>query len=194
MSHQKVLELAKKFAEKSLNEQYQQQRDRLEEFAYDFTDKLRAILNEMTGDLATLREKGYDKTYWKQLANLYQRLIDMRKEFDYHRPYVSAEKIYNFIFSKDMFLIIQTLHSSIQKYLKENEVDFRPSGGLKQARVDSLRKLITLMHDANSYMKKNPMLPDAREMPTVPPPPKVPADPEYKPLGGEAVTRVDKTK
>jgi len=190
MSHRKVLELAKKFAEKSLNEQHQQQREKLEEFSYNFTDKMRAILNEMAGDLLTLKEKGYDRTQWKQLGNLYQRLIDARKDFDHNKPYVSSERIINFIFSKEIFNIIQALHSSIQKHLKENEVDFGASKTLGQARVDSLQKLIKLMHSAKDYIKMNPLLPDIREMQTIPPPPKAP-DSSYKPVGGEALTNPD---
>jgi hypothetical protein len=57
-----------------------------------------------------------------------------------------------------------------------------------------LKKLVSLMHDVNTYIKKHPLLPDARETPTIAPPPKVAPQPEYKPLGGEAVTRVDTTK
>lgn len=192
MSHRKVLELAKKFAEKNLNEQYQQQRERLEEFGYDFTDKLRAILNEMAGDLVTLREKGYDKTSFKQLANLYQNIIELRKNFDYYRPYVSVERIAEFIFSNDMLKIIKHLDYTIQKHLKENEVDFGTSKVLRQAKVESLGKLTRLVYDSFQYTKKHPLLPDVRETATVPPPAKIPSDPEYKPVGNDALTNPDR--
>lgn len=190
MSHQKVLELAKKFAEKNLQEQQQS----LEDFGYDFTDKLRAILGEMASDLGTLKEKGYDKAYWKQLGNLYQRLIEMRKDFDYYRPYVSVEKISNFIFSKEMFFIIQNLHHTIQKHLKENEVDFKAGPGLSQSRADSLKKLVSLLKTTNEYIKAHPLEMTPRDMPTSAPPKMETPKSDYKPVSSENITRVDKTK
>lgn len=189
MSHKKVLELAKKFAEKSLNDQFQEQRQKLEQFSDDFLGKLRPILNKMEEDLLTLKEKGYDRNLWKELGMLRTRLISFYKNFSEDKPYESAQVVINFVFSKETFELIQKLHSSIQKHLKKTEVEFEPSPRFTQSRADSLQKLVTFMHSIKDFMKKNPLLP------TVPHEQIVPSsglvilpDPSFRSIGPEATT------
>jgi phosphoglycolate phosphatase-like HAD superfamily hydrolase len=192
MSHKRVLELAHKFAETSLNDKHQAQRVRLETFTDNFTRKLRASLNEMEGDLFTLKEKGFDRKLWKEIGQFWRDLIEIYKHYDEKKPYESAKKLIEYLKSKGSWLVM--VIPTVRKFLKENEVDFGASTVLQQARVEGFKKVIMLAQDTGIYMQKNPLLPDPRNAPTVPPPRRVEVipDPDFKPVGPEAGTKVEK--
>lgn len=193
MSYQKVLKLAQQFNEKIRNEQFSQQRQKMEQFSNDFMSKLYSVINEMDGDVATLKEKEFDQNSIKKLHILLQKILGFYKNFDEKKPYVWAEKLIQYIISPDIFPIIQSLNINIQKHLKENQIQFLPSNKLSQARVDSIKNLLNLLFHTKDYMKKNPLLPDPRDMPTVRPPAlEVPPGPEYNPVGPEAATNPGK--
>jgi hypothetical protein len=193
MSYNRVQQVARKFAENNLNDQYQAQRERIELFSDNLLRKLRASLNELEGDLFVLKEKKFDKTSWKELGQFWRDLIEIYKKIDEKRPYDGVGKLVNYIKSKKDWLL--KIIPAIRKHLKENEVDFGPSKTLIQARADGLKKVILLVEEMGQYVKKNPLLADPREMKTVPPPPRgaleVIPDPEFKPVGPDQGTKVD---
>jgi hypothetical protein len=190
MSHKKVQQLAIKFAEGSLNEQYQAQRAKLEQFSETFLRKLRAALNELEGDLSTLKHREFDKTQWKELGLFWRTCIELYKKIDEKNPYAGVQSFIDLIKSKSDWLV--KIIPSIRKHLKATEVDFGPSKVLRQARADGLKELILLIENSGQYMRKNPLLPDPRNAPTVPPPKMGPiADPEFKEVGPAEVTKVE---
>lgn len=191
MSHKKILELVKKFADKSLNDQFQEQRQKLEKFSEDFTGKLFAIFNEMEGDLLTLKAKNYNPIQYLELSKLRKQLIEFYKTYNDQKPFESANKIISFVLSENVFSLIQKLHESIQKHLKENEIDLGSSKLLSQAKVDSLRKLVLLMYSTQSYIKNNPLIDDQSNRPTIAPPRfEKPSGEAFKQVGPEATTVV----
>lgn len=185
------MQLAHKFAEKSLNEQYQQQRKMLETFAYDFAGKMRAILNEMQGDLSTLKYKDYSRDQRRKLGLFYYSLLEKTKDLDPNTPYESANKIIQYVLDKNNLSMISDLNKDIQQYLKENEIDLGPAKSFKQVRVNSLANLVKLMHWANLYMKTNPLIDEPDD--TIPPPTRMNTtqetiDPRFQGIGPEALT------
>lgn len=152
MTYKKVLELAKKFAKDLESEKKQ-----AIEFGYEFTNKLRAISNEMAGDLRSLKEKGFDPIQWKSFASFYHMTIELNKSFNYENEYSSAQKIVQMISQPDIMNFINSLNSSIHNFLKENKTDIGNSILLAQTKVESLQKLVGLINWAHFYMKKHPM-------------------------------------
>jgi hypothetical protein len=168
MSHKKVLELAHKFAERSRNEQFQDQRDMLEKFSDEYLTKFRTILNEMEGDLRVLREKEFNKSQWKEFGLFWKELIEIYKAYDEKNPYEGAKQLLLFVTSKPKETFIRNLNSDIQKFLKEKDNDF--ASGLHHAQVNSLKALWDFCGKTAKKMLANPLMKDPRELQTVPPP------------------------
>lgn len=190
MSHKKVQQLANKLATGSLNEQYQEQRVKLEKFSETFLRQLRAALNELEGDLFTLKHREFDRTQWKELGLFWRTCIELYKQIDESKPYEGVQKFVDLIKSKSDWLV--KIIPAIRKHLKATEVDIAPSKTLRQARADGLKTLILLIENSGQYVRKNPLLPDPRGALTVrPPKPETIKDPEFKEVGPEAGTKVE---
>lgn len=145
MSYYNVLKLAQKFSVK-LADAANKPNDQMQEHFEKFKRELRSILNEMDGDLMTLRIKGADRNILKDMGMLQQYLREKYKMLDDSRPIESMENILLYLFSKSVKLLLVNLHTAIQKFLKENEVDFEPQAALSQARVESITNLLRLAH------------------------------------------------
>src|SRR5574339_527552 len=142
MSYKKVQELARKVTESALDKQYQEQRIMLEKFNDNFQRKFRANLNEMEGDLFTLKERGFDRNSWKELGLFWRHLIELYKQYNENKPYESVQKLIDFLTNQKTFLV--RIIPAIRTHLKNTEVDFKPSKMLQQARADGLKNIILL--------------------------------------------------
>lgn len=156
MSHKKVINLAIKFAQKTIAFDRTQekiiQQEKFYTFFEQFKKHFRTILNEMDGDYMTLRVKGINRTILKEFSHLYHELLELFKKFDDQHPKESTQHIVNYVFSKSNRNTINFLDTSIQQFLKRNEIDFIPTSGLSQARVDSLKDLITLVTSTHNSL------------------------------------------
>lgn len=170
MSYKKILQLADKFAEKSQNEQFQEQRAMLEKFSDEYLNTLKSILGEMEGDLLTLKEKGFPRAKWKEFGLFWKELVEIYKSYDESQPYEGAKKLLLFVASKSKESFIRTLNAEVHKFLKEKEVDFGAGADLSQSEVNSLRRLWDFSNRTAKTMVSNPLLPDPRELITTPPP------------------------
>lgn len=153
MSFNRILELAQKFAE--MEEPYNQ-KHKLELFYDDFYKKFRTVLNEMEGDIFTIKEKGIDKNILREFAILWKSLIDIFKRIDENQPYESATRLIYFVESKNNKHDISKLNQSIQHFLKKNELNLS-SPLMQNSRVDSIRELFDVVEHLVSYMKSNPV-------------------------------------
>ncbi len=139
MPYDKVLKLANKFAEKTVFYEVAD-RDRIQKakFYDNFERVLKAIINELGGELTALRHKNMDSAVISQIAKLYSNLINIAKELDLENPYPAAEKFVDYIGS--LQLVIAGCEKSIQRHFK-NEI-----------KIDSLKKLLKLHHIIKSYL------------------------------------------
>jgi|SRR6185436_983535 len=154
MSHKKIVELAHKFAKKTVMFNHEQimKAEKLNMYFEQFKRDFRALLNEMSGEYMSIRIKGIDSYILKEFSTLYHNLLDYFKRFDDQYPYESLQRIVNYVFSKSFRSTITSLNNNIQQFLKENEVDFIPRKGFTQARVESLTKLIALINSAHNFL------------------------------------------
>lgn len=178
MSYQKVLEVAKKFAdaqkEKSRNQQFQEQRERVTIFFEAFYKEFAGAVNLMESDINTLKLKGFDSDMLKIMTSLYHSLVEYRKTITDIKSklgvvaiYDRINKIYEYVFSRKTLPIIDNLEFLIQHFLKNNQVDFLPSTHLTQSKVESFKKLKNVLVNAKNFMNKYPLLDMASE--SIPP-------------------------
>lgn len=185
-------QLEPKTTEFNRHELFQQERERLSQFLEQIKVRFTRILNEMEGDLLTLKIKEFPEDDWKEFAKLYKHLIQINKSLIDYKPYQAAQKIIDLVSSRDMKAKINTLDHIIQHFLHNNTVDFggNSNSQLKQASVHSLEKLQYLARWLHEYMIQNPLLDgyspgsqiDARVIP----------DPEFKEVGPDETTKVEK--
>lgn len=189
MSHKQVLKTAIKFAQKQ-NEQFKAQREKLEKFSDAFMKKFRTIITEMEGELFVLKQKNFNIDQWKKMSQLWRQLIEIYKKFDDDHPYNGAKELVNFISDRSISDMIAKLNNNIQKHLKENKIEFGKSSMLKQVKINSLRNIVIFASNTESYMNKNILLPDPRDVITLPPPRKdlVIDDPLFTPVGPDMQT------
>lgn len=169
MSYEKVIKLAaqfmKKMGEGDRDQQFQVQRERLEEFYSKIRGKLRALTNEMDGDLFTLKHKGLDKGSFALFARIRDDIRTLANKIDSKKPYPGVQAFINYVTSEETEGMIEDLNFLIQLHLKRNEVDFAPSKSLKQAEVNSLNQISWIAHEAKDYMDKHPMLQEYHSAP-----------------------------
>lgn len=169
MSYNNVIKLAaqftKKLGESERDQQFQAQRERLEEFYHKIYGQLRALVNEMEGDLNTLRHKNLDKDSYKLFSKIMYDIINLVKKIDPKKPYPGVQAFVNYATSEETEGTIEDLNFLIQLHLKRNEIDFGPSKIFKQVEINSLNKIPWIAHEAKKYMDKNPLLQEYYSVP-----------------------------
>lgn len=156
MSYKKVLELADKFAQKTILHAHDPQKliqqGKVQEFFEQFKRHLRAIINEMDGDIMSLRIMGYPRPTLKELGTVYQGLLEKSNRLNDQQPLESVQEAVSFIFAKSTKTLMNALEESIQHFLKGNQVDFASGGELTHVRVESLKKAIALATHAQGVL------------------------------------------
>lgn len=200
MSIQKILEMAETFValadednKTPHNEEYQEQRNRLSQFYDHFQKQLRIIVNEMDGDLFTLRHRGFDPKMFKLFSTVYQNVLDLFKSIQEDKPYRAAEKVISYVTNRPTRIVLENLNFLAKHHVQATNVDFAPNKTLQHPQIRSIDALNKLALELKEYMAQNPLIVppgQARsEVPTEPPPrDKAVFGPESK-LGPE-----DKTK
>jgi AraC-like DNA-binding protein len=175
MSFKKVYEIAEKYAAKTIiadnEEKFQSQKEKLAEFFHLTDRKLSAILNEMQGDLLTLKYKGFPKNEWKELFKIHQEVVNLRNTLDSFKIYESAQKIIDTISERSFRARLNTLEVIIQHFLKSKEVHPKNYTGdqLQQSKVNSLKNLVLFTNELKEYMQSNPIV-DPQNTSTIAPP------------------------
>ncbi|MGE3320547.1 MAG: hypothetical protein AB7I18_14760 [Candidatus Berkiella sp.] len=169
MSNEKVIKLATEFAKKlgesSRDKQFQEQRERLEEFYFDITGKMRALINEMDSDAFVLRQRGLDKHSMKLFSQITQTMIALMKKIKADKPYPGVESFIQWAESEETQALIEDLDFLIQMHMKRTEIDFAPHKAMRQAEVRSLNKISWLAHEAKQYIAKHPLLQEYHSAP-----------------------------
>lgn len=167
MSIQKVLEMAEKFvtiAEEGTvmhspgDEAYKSQRGRLSQFYDHFTTQLRRIINEMSGDLFTLKNREFDAKTFKMFAKAYNDLISISKEIKEDKPYIAAEKLVHHVLNGHNSNLLNNLDFLAKQHIKDTNIDFKPSQFLKHPDIHSIDNLKALATHLKSFMLKNPLI------------------------------------
>jgi hypothetical protein len=162
MSYNNILKLAQKFSIK-IAEEANNSKLEIQEYFNKFKSELRSVLNEMDGDLLTLRIKGADKNLLKSFKDLHQILRDKFKSLNDSQPLESIDMVLVYLFSKAVKTLLINLHAEIQKFLKSKEIDFTPHSGFSQVRVNSINNLLRL-----AYTTKNTLSQKSKLVETIP--------------------------
>lgn len=154
MSYQKLIALAEEFAQKTMmpreDEEVILRREKERHFFEKFQNQFRALLNEMEGDYISLKVKELDRPILQEFGKLFRNLLEIYKKFNNLYPFGCVRRLINYV--QDNHSLIIKLNNAIQKFLKENQIDFGNSSKLQQVRVDSLLLLNKLAMYAKSFM------------------------------------------
>jgi len=193
MSFHKLFELSQKLRvktaefnqEKELNDQLLKLSVVRDEVNKDFT----RILNQMEGDLLTLKIKGFSKLELKEFVKIFYELVSLRKRIASFAVYDGIQQIVDLINSKEFQAQISTLNLSIQHFLEENQIYLdAPNKLLQQASVKSLSQLSSFADKWQTYVINNPLADYGKPQPQPQFGLSVIPDPEYKSSGPEDKT------
>lgn len=164
MTFHKLYKLAEKLsvktAEFSKYELSQQEKERLLDFKSQLNTQFGNILNELEGDLLTLRIKKFPKEDWRELVKLHRQLLDFKKSLLDDKPYAAAQKIIDVVNNRNIKAKLTTFNHIINHFLENNQVDLEsgPNSGLKQVSVNSLTKLQEFAQKLRNYMIEHPLM------------------------------------
>jgi hypothetical protein len=157
MTEIKVQLLSKKLAETTLHDEYRNEKIRLIEFSENFLIKMRAILNELEGDIFSLKDSNFSYQALQELIEFWRKCINLYKNFNENSPYKEIELFINLI--KDNSSWIVKIMPLIKRHIKSQTLDLQ-SKFLTPIKIEGLKKLILLIENSGQYIKKNPLLPD----------------------------------
>jgi hypothetical protein len=180
MSNKLIQKLANKFVGTHFEaDKLEKQKEVFESFYYDNVAELKAILNEMSGDLWILKEKNLPLDLRQLLGKIFQQVLDLYKDINPKEPYSGTLNLVNWANSKTNKAILENLNFLIQKHLEKNEINFYGTDSLKQARVSSIARLLEVVPKLKQFMLDNPSLEDIRfsELAESSPPSSGPDDP-----------------
>lgn len=167
MSYKKVQQLANKFIKTAVAaefEDYTVTPAKTDHFVSGFLRSIRIALNELEGDLMTLKyrdsSKYFNRNQWKELGNFWGACINIYKGFNENKPEEGVKEFADLLLEKKDWLT--KIMPAIQQHLKSTEVDFVPSPGLVQARADGLKELIRVVNEGVQYVKKNTSSPQSK--------------------------------
>lgn len=171
MSYKKVQQLADKFIKTAVASEYYSYPQKTDHFVNNFLRNVRVALNELEGDLMTLKHREFNRAQWKELGLFWRNCIEIYKAFNENKPEEGIKEFTDLLLEKKDWLT--KIMPAIQKHLKETEVDFIPSPGLVQARADGLKELIKAVNEGAQNVKKN--ISPAQSVTWRPPAPKRPS-------------------
>lgn len=153
MSYKKVQQLANKFTKTAAAAEYYTAPAKTDHFVGNFLRNVRFALNELEGDLMTLKYRDFNRKQWKELGDFWRNCIEIYKAFNESKPEEGIREFADLLLEKKEWLtqIIPAIH----KQLKETEVDFIPHPNLSQARADGLKELIKVVNEGAQNIKKN---------------------------------------
>lgn len=160
------------------NQKFQAQRARLDKFGRYFSGKCRAILNELDGEIFTLRQRKFDPQMLELLVDIKNNIEYICKKMDYNNPYTTAYELVDYILDKPTRVSIENLEFLAKHHLEKT----KPAGNYPpfafNAEVRSLEKLLGFAYSNRAYMEANPMLhfPNFSSVPANPNPA---ADPDF---------------
>lgn len=180
-----LMSLLKKIAQQSQNEKFLKQREMIKVFSSNYQVKFRTILNIMEGDLFTLRAKEFNKKEWEEFGILWRELIEIYKSLNDDKPYENCDKLISFYKMKQSF--IENLDKKIQRFLKENKLDFMSGRVLVHPKVKSLWELEEFVNYIKHDMESNPIVEGLEPL-------RLKNTPSITPIQmGQKFTRIDKT-
>jgi len=183
MSIQNILKMVENFValadegtivQNPYNNEYQEQRGRLAKFYDTFNRQLRAIINEMEGDLWMLKERKFDPKLFKAMANVREDLIQIFKGIQEDKPYRAAEKLVFYVSNRPTKMVLDNLDFLAKHHLQVTNEDFIPSARLQHPQIRSIDALGKLASYLKRFMEQHPLIVPPgigrSETPTEPPP------------------------
>ncbi|MEK6878064.1 MAG: hypothetical protein AABY22_00570, partial [Nanoarchaeota archaeon] len=133
MTYLKTQQLAYKFAEKEYiapappvyvgdDENFHNQRVRLEGFFHDLYSNLRASLTEIEGDLAVLKHKKIDSGVLKTLGRVFHQISNLTKQVNPQDPYKAVADLANWFNDANNKMIVENINFIINEFLKQNKL------------------------------------------------------------------------
>jgi hypothetical protein len=171
MKYQKILDMVEKFVvlaqvktvivnnpisgHDTVDKAYEERQHKLQEFSNLFKRNLTAVINEMSGDMITLKERGFDHKMMSLLAKVQHDLIEINKEIEDINPYIAAQKLVNFVSERPNKPIIDNLEFLATHHLKQTNEGINLSKYLGYPRFHSIETLRALATQLHLYIEKN---------------------------------------
>jgi hypothetical protein len=157
MSYKKVQQLADKFTKTANPIEYYSYPEKTDPAVNNFMKNIRTALNELEGDLMTLRyrdaSKDFTRAQFKELGNFWRDCVELYKSLDEYNLAPGIQKFIDFLKDKKDWLAKTIL--ALQQHMKNTEVDFVPGPGLSQARADGLKEIIRAVNSGSIEYFKN---------------------------------------
>lgn len=162
MSYSKILQLATKFAHKSLitldDIRFQDQKDMLNNFQQDFYRKLSKIINQLNGDIFVLKKRNFDSKMMKLLAKVNKDLIEIVRNLNQDNPYIITGNFINYVLGKPNGPIIDNLDFLAKHHINKTNEEFQIGPMLKHPEITSLDELKSLAQNLQNFMKEHPLI------------------------------------
>lgn len=141
-----------KLLQKCAEFEHDTQKHKIEAFSNAFNQAFRAILNEMEGDVASLKYTGFNSILLKEFKEFYYNLIKLYKKN-------SIEKALDLVsFIKDHKPWINNISKLIKAHLESSVSNFISGQNIKLPQVDSLNKVLKLSDGIENFIRNNPLL------------------------------------
>lgn len=157
--------------DKSINRQFQYQRDMLQKFYDVFSRKLRAIIAQLESEIGTLKMRRFDRNMMRLMAKVKGALEEIYMSIKEPKPYPAAEKLVAYVMDRDKGRdIISNLEFLATHHLDATkpEVSAPMPAGMTHATIQSFKELKELARKLQDHMSNNPLLPEPGSNP--PPP------------------------
>lgn len=173
MTSPKVLQLialAEEFEQKTIvtgpdkgeyNRKFQAQREMLAKFYDSFRSELRSTMGQMEGDLATLRERHFDKAMLALLAKVYRHLEEIYQHLTPEKPYKAAEELVNFVNERHQRSVIDNLQFLAKHHLEKTKPETLaplPATVRHITEAKSLSMLKELAAEVRAHMDQFPLI------------------------------------
>ena len=120
----------------------------LDKFFWAFTQKLHSIVNEIEGDILTLKLQGFNKHMLQLIMKIHEAIGTILRELNEDNALILADKLIKYVSNN---AVLDNLSFLIDKHLEGKKVDFIPHQMLGVAQVNGLKKLKELI----GYLKAN---------------------------------------
>lgn len=160
MLYDKIQKLANKILRKQADSlPVAKQREVLQEFYFDFYNKIVRAASAIGSDLATLRhmEPRIHDDVLKALNKIYGQTIDIAKSINEEDPYIAVDELHKFVQNKNTILLIKSIQEMVNLYMKRNAPLAKDEKHLINPTFTGLKRLMQVSWEADEFKSTHPM-------------------------------------
>ena len=116
-----------------------------------FTSKFRPILNEMEGDIMTLKIMSFNNNYLKLFNSIYRDILFLFKNINDTNYQESLKNLINFVTNDKMRNMLKHLQIRIDQFILDNSIEFSDHPRFTVVKIQSIRSLIDTLETVSAY-------------------------------------------